>query len=254
MEALFSKLKAAREAKHLTLSDISEATLIEEKFLRAIEEGNMSLLPQTYVRAFIRAYAKVVGLDPVEMMQLYDGASPAETIAPPVDQPKPPAPHRDDASRLKTQMRNGVFAFLILVLIGIGVWNLTQRQSAPPVAETPFQSVVKEKERRITPDSVSSQDSTVRQSIPETGDSLTLGAVVSDSVWVHLTIDGKVEREYLFKPNTAATWKAKDKFEVSLGNAGAIEFTLQGHKLGALGKRGAVLRGTVLNRETIAKK
>ena len=156
MDSLFSKLKDAREAKHLTLADIAEATLIDEKFLRAIEEGNTSLLPQTYSRAFIRAYARVVGLDPSEMMRLYDGATePAKSEEVPTLVAAPPSStqiDRNETSRLKLQMRNGVFAFLILGIIGVGIWNLTKKESEPPVKEIPFQSVVKESEQKANPE------------------------------------------------------------------------------------------------------
>ncbi len=258
MDSLFTRLKSAREAKHLTLVDIAEATLIDEKFLRAIEEGNTSLLPQTYSRAFIRAYARVVGLDPTEMMRLYDGApEPVKSE----EVPTPAAGHpsssnhvnQDETSRLKLRMRNGISAFLVLALIGVGIWNLTKKESELPVQEIPFQSVVKENEQRANPEILSHQESPEQKAAPGTSDSLSLSATTTDSVWVHMILDGKEEREYLFKPNASATWKAKDQFEISLGNAGVIEFTLNGRKLGTLGKRGAVVRSAILNRDSITK-
>ena len=258
MDSIFSKLKAAREAKHLTLADIAEATLIDEKFLRAIEEGNTSLLPQTYSRAFIRAYAKVVALDPAEMMRLYDGNTEpvkSETPAAPVQPPASSSNHidRDETARLKRRMRNGVFTFLILALAGVGIWNLTKTEADSPVKEISFQSVVKENEQKVNP-AISPQQETPEQvTARNTVDSLSLTATTTDSVWVHLVLDGTEEREYLFRPKASATWKAKNQFEISLGNAGVIEFTLNGHKLGTLGKRGAVLRSMILNRDSIPK-
>lgn len=258
MDSLFSKLKAAREAKHLTIADIAEATLIDEKFLHAIEEGNTSLLPQTYSRAFIRAYARVVGLDPSEMMRLYDGVTePVKSgDAPPLVTVPPPSLNqidRDETSRLKLQMRNGVFAFLILALIGVGIWNLTTMESDSPVKEIPFQSVVKETEQKANPELLTHQESGEQAASSVIPDSLSLSATTTDSVWVHIILDERDEREYIFKPKASASWKAKDQFEISLGNAGAIEFTLNGRKLGTLGKRGAVLRSAILTRDSIPK-
>ena len=53
-------LRDKRELKRISLSDISAFTRINQRFLEAIESGNFSVLPQTYVRAFLREYAEAV--------------------------------------------------------------------------------------------------------------------------------------------------------------------------------------------------
>ena len=67
MDTLFQELKKAREAKGIPLAQISDITRITEEYLEAIENGNVKILPQAYVRAFIREYADVVGLSPDEV-------------------------------------------------------------------------------------------------------------------------------------------------------------------------------------------
>lgn len=63
------QLKAARLAKQLSLDDIQEITKIQRRYLLAIEENNLSVLPgDFYVRAFIRQYALAVGLHPDELL------------------------------------------------------------------------------------------------------------------------------------------------------------------------------------------
>jgi cytoskeletal protein RodZ len=63
----------ARKQKGLTLEDVEQETRIRTQFLIAIEEGELHEIPgEAYARAFIRSYAKVVGLDPDEMMAQYD--------------------------------------------------------------------------------------------------------------------------------------------------------------------------------------
>src|SRR5512142_1064571 len=72
MDSVFTMLKQAREAKNLSLADVSDTTFISIRFLEAIEAGKTDILPQAYVRAFIREYAAVVGLDIAEVMRRYD--------------------------------------------------------------------------------------------------------------------------------------------------------------------------------------
>jgi cytoskeletal protein RodZ len=72
MKRFGEELKYARESRGISQQDISKETRINQKFIEAIEEGNFSLLPQTYVRAFIRAYAKYIGLNPAETIARYE--------------------------------------------------------------------------------------------------------------------------------------------------------------------------------------
>ena len=74
LEQFGEELKQARVEKELSLMDISAETRISLKFLDAIEHGEFQILPQTYVRAFLREYASMIGLDPDEVMQRYEFA------------------------------------------------------------------------------------------------------------------------------------------------------------------------------------
>ncbi|AFT81387.1 helix-turn-helix domain-containing protein [Leuconostoc carnosum] len=63
------QLKAARLNQNLTLDDIQATTKIQVRYLDAIENNNLSILPgDFYVRAFIRQYALAVGLNPEDLL------------------------------------------------------------------------------------------------------------------------------------------------------------------------------------------
>ncbi|MEC2160914.1 helix-turn-helix domain-containing protein [Virgibacillus halodenitrificans] len=67
-----SRLKEAREAKGLSLDSLQETTKIQKRYLKAIEDGNLHILPgKFYARAFIKEYANAVGIDPAELLQEY---------------------------------------------------------------------------------------------------------------------------------------------------------------------------------------
>jgi len=51
---------------------VAVQTRISLKFLEALEAGNFEILPETYIRAFIRDYAKAIGLDPDETIRRFD--------------------------------------------------------------------------------------------------------------------------------------------------------------------------------------
>src|SRR5215467_3726819 len=66
------KFRKAREAKELTLDDVSNVTKISPRMLQAIEEENFDKLPGgVFNKGFIRAYAKHLGLNAEESIGEY---------------------------------------------------------------------------------------------------------------------------------------------------------------------------------------
>jgi cytoskeleton protein RodZ len=80
------------------------------------------------------------------------------------------------------------------------------------------------------------------QAPEEKGDAFVLDAVVVETTWVRISIDGGEPKEYLFNPGFRTQWKAKEGFTLLVGNAGGIELELNGQKLGKLGNPGQVVR------------
>jgi hypothetical protein len=68
---------------------------------------------------------------------------------------------------------------------------------------------------------------------------------------MELSIDGTPPNDYLFPPNIRRHWKAKEKFTITLGNGGGINFRLNTTEIGTLGKRGGVVRNYELNRRSL---
>src|SRR5215475_8076007 len=66
------KFRKAREAKELTLDDVSNVTKISPRMLLAIEEEHFDRLPGgVFNRGFIRAYAKHLGLNAEDAVSDY---------------------------------------------------------------------------------------------------------------------------------------------------------------------------------------
>ncbi|AEI44268.1 helix-turn-helix domain-containing protein [Paenibacillus mucilaginosus] len=78
MSELGQLLKKARLDKKISLEDLQETTKIRKRYLEAIEDGNYKVLPGNfYVRAFIKSYAEAVGLEPNEVLSMYQSDIPA---------------------------------------------------------------------------------------------------------------------------------------------------------------------------------
>lgn len=95
MSGIGEQLRKAREAKGLSISDIEKATKIQSRYLEAIENNDFDKLPgDFYVRAFIRQYAQIVGLDGKELLSQYQGEV-ANEVTSEVSQPAESSPAQE---------------------------------------------------------------------------------------------------------------------------------------------------------------
>ena len=74
-------LREARERRGLSLRQIANSTKIAMSVLEALERNDLSRLPGgIFSRAFVRAYAVEVGLDPEATMQTFIARLPHESV------------------------------------------------------------------------------------------------------------------------------------------------------------------------------
>ena len=71
-ESFFSLLKLHRESKGVEIQEIAEYTKINPKYLHAIESGDFEVLPNVYMRLFLRSYAQFIGADTEQALDDYE--------------------------------------------------------------------------------------------------------------------------------------------------------------------------------------
>lgn len=73
-QVLGSELRAAREARDLTLEQAEQQTRIRVRYLEALEDGNYAVLPSAVqARGFLRNYARFLNMDADLIVARYDG-------------------------------------------------------------------------------------------------------------------------------------------------------------------------------------
>jgi cytoskeletal protein RodZ len=125
-------LREARERRQVSLADVSRQTKVSVASLQLLEEGKLADLPhETFVRGFIRSYARTVGVSHVESLGLFDEAvaarrnaenSPRLSPTPraqtaPV--PPPEASGEDDAQAPRHGIGLAVFVIIVLLIATI---------------------------------------------------------------------------------------------------------------------------------------
>src|SRR5262245_66314813 len=70
--AFGGRLRAQREARHLTVQQIADSTKIASHHFSSLERGDIRQWPTgMYRRAMVRAYARAIGLDPEETVRTF---------------------------------------------------------------------------------------------------------------------------------------------------------------------------------------
>jgi cytoskeletal protein RodZ len=73
MPTVAEQLRAAREAKKLTVQNVADATKIRTDHIRALEEGNFSVFSAPiYIRGSVKNYATTLKLDVPQIMAALD--------------------------------------------------------------------------------------------------------------------------------------------------------------------------------------
>ena len=259
-------LKAERERLGLSREQITEKTRMRIQVIEAIEnEVWEALPPPVYVRGFLRSYAKILGLSQEAAIELYTKCAPPA----PVQSPHP------DSSRNRRRRAWPVLLMLTVLVVVYGMWHFypsskvnqgsrdaekkdrgvasapSQPAVASPPPVRPAEEPVKTEATRVqspvqeVPPTPQGGEIPARDQANDGDRWLSLTGAVRERTWLRITIDGKDEKEYLFEPGARPQGRGKEKFYVLVGNAGGIDFELNGKKVGDLGKPGQVVRVTL---------
>ncbi|WP_189069608.1 RodZ domain-containing protein [Deinococcus radiotolerans] len=129
MTSFGAALRQAREQLGLSTQDVALRTKIRGDYLRALEDGNLSLLPErTFTRSYLTRYARELGLDPQPLLQDFDRTSPAPAGS---SQSARPVPRR---RRVPVTLIAALLGGLLIV--GASGYLLSQRATRPaPVVQ-----------------------------------------------------------------------------------------------------------------------
>jgi cytoskeleton protein RodZ len=241
-DALGERIRAARESRGLSLSDVGEQIRIRSVYLAAIEEENWSAIgAPVYIRGFLRTYARFLGIDPEEAVAEFNRT-----------QPQTAGPHgaaaRDSAAvEPSAARRSGLLIWtaglVAVLLIAFVVYNeLTMRRSETSANAGPAGGAL-ESAAPSPQASATASPAATPQITPVVGGANSLALVLSAPSWLRVTVDGSVSMEGTFPAGTSKTFHGKNAL-VRIGNAGGVEIYVDGKDVGKLGKPGDVVDHT----------
>ncbi len=160
-------LSQERERQHKSHNDIARQLRLTLRQVQALESDNYAALPgTTFVRGFMRNYAKLLGMDPEALLRIYEASLPP----PPVFEEPPPEPK----ARPRVKMAAWVTMTLVIVaVLGLAVnWldpdlrnlNFSAQTLTPNAATSPQQNSASSKENLRQSSSLANAKST--QNLP----------------------------------------------------------------------------------------
>ena len=269
LDEFSEELRSAREKSGVTLQQIAQKSRIDLKYIEAIDRGEFDFLPELYVKAFIKQYAKIIDLDEDEIIAKYESAKKGKTVeeersnqeedselqksAPPdknvkvkhvstasykthddsfqeIQKPEP-------ANFLEMLLGNKILlgatiAFIVVVLFIIIYFLFLKSSPNIVVAEKPYDEIRKENmQRYINEGNVNFPDEKT------TVDSLTLEIQAVDSAWFYIRVDNSEILDFVLYPYSKRTLKAATGFRMTIGNSGDTRLKLDNKSLPLAGKK-----------------
>ncbi len=127
-------LRLAREKRGLTLQQIAATTKISARVLASLERNDISILPGgIFSRAFVRSYAREIGLDPDATVEMFVGSFPTESAPEAAPSVAPEDFVEFESGRKVATTLLQLLGLSIVVVVGVLIY-FNFRGSAKPAA------------------------------------------------------------------------------------------------------------------------
>lgn len=234
MPALGEEFRNAREARGLTLSDVSEQIHIRSAYLNAIESEDWTQIgAPVYVRGFLRTYARFLGLDGESAVSRFNALAPVERPVVATTQ----VSEREGGGPSPWLVGGIVVALLLVAFAGYEWWQYStgnpqtvaaRPSTAPPVPGTASPAA-------------SAGPSPAESAQPSASPSVHgLAVRLTQRSWLRVTVDGRTAIEGIFPAGTERNFAGKHVL-IRAGNAGGVTVSVNGAPPARLGADGDVI-------------
>ena len=247
MAPIGMELKRERELRGITLQEIADATKINIRYLRDLEEERLDNLPGTFfIKGIIRSFAKYMGLDESTILNSYYESELHQEQEKEQEQEEESQKTRHTLPIKVKRILYSILLFFALMSVLTFIWIIVnKKQQGQQVEETLSSPTIQE----TTPTPPS------KTPIPEEKE-LILDLFFVMDTWIQIYADGELVVDNLKLEGEELQVIAEEELLIHTGNAGGISFTLN-NKIGIpLGETGAVVRDiriTLENMETFIK-
>jgi cytoskeleton protein RodZ len=243
-----AELRAAREAKGLSLGSLAQRTRVQPRTLAAIEINDIAAIPpRPFGRGFVRAYAQEVSLDPERTVQNYFSQFPA-TQEPPAQTPRIRTRVEPDIEPPSHWAGLGTAFIILMAVVGVAVAvgrrNDAGSNATPPASVSPAvigtSGGAAGADRAAPAAPPAAVTEAIQAAAQPAAPPLRLSFAVTRECWVAAMADGERAIYRLVQPGEKLTVDAKREIDARFGDAGAVTWTINGKPGASLGDAGAV--------------
>jgi len=241
-------LKKIRQEKGLSLEEASKSTKIHQNILKAIEGDSLTNLSPVYLKGFLKIYCKYLGVDPKEFIPNYKDPEKlpqayvyqsSEKEAPQVFKPKSflrDASIKIGAWRPSKRVKLIIIYIFVAILI-IFVFSGLKKLITRKANKNPETTSIAVNQKQV-PVATKAKINTI------SGVRLVISA--KENCFISVKVDGRLIYNSILTRGRSKTWQAKDRIELSLGNAGGVELVVNGQRFSNLGKRKHPLKNIII--------
>jgi len=244
MASIGTELKRERELRGITLQEIADATKINIRYLRDLEEDRLDNLPGTFfMKGIIRAFAKYIGLDENTILNSYYES---ELHREQEQEQELVEKSQKTQNTLPIKVKRILYSILLffalfVVLTLIAYIFIYQKPQRGQVEETPSAQTIQETAPTLPPETP----------ILEEEKELILNFTFVMETWIQIYADGELVIEGLKLEGEKVQVIAKEEFLIHTGNAGGFSVTLN-NKIGKpFGEPGDVVRNIRITLENM---
>jgi cytoskeletal protein RodZ len=271
-ESSGARLKKLRLEKGISLEEVHKKTKIHLNVLRAIEEDSLINFNPIYISGFIKIYCQFLGQDPKDYVVRKEIRSQPPRVISNTPEAQPAPFRKLESLNFESSRRPGIkfgmiFRVALVIVFIFGLFKLgkmisAKRAARPKVekkavlASAPAKSKKKEaapqksaqKKQNIIPLPIEPKQA-ASPGRPVAPSIIRLGIRAREDCWVQLKVDGHTVFQNILKRGRYESWQAKQKIDLSLGNAGVVDLEVNGRMISSLGRRGQVLKNILISQE-----
>ena len=242
IKSVGAALREAREAKKLSIMDIEKAINVRSSYIKAIEDEEYDKAPgDVFVRGIIRSYGNYLGLDGLQLVNIYRGSSAGEAA-------RAAAIREVENVKMNIQLKEkrdigagrGGFSMpeinlptkqiaagvCVLFVLGFGYYTIPKAidyvQNLPVAQEEPVR-----------------QESAVVPAAPL--DKVVVEMEATGQCWLEVSADGKEVYAGMLYDKDKKSFEAKDKIIVKYGNVDVMKVVYNGQPVDFSGQHGVVM-------------
>jgi cytoskeletal protein RodZ len=254
-------LRRARQRLELSIEHAAADAGVPLRYARILEgevPAGVGISDELYLVPFLRRYARALGLNAEELLPEFLGQ---------VHEVPPAASHAVRARPNRTPaLWKGAAVVLAIAVATVVILRQTPDRSADDedvwsdgepaasdaveLAAAPQPTLTAAAESPIAAITPAFETAAAASAPIPTATVAAAGAiggrelriVAAEETWLSLGIDDEPKRNILLQPGETRSWTAARGFTLTVGNAGGITVSLDGHELPPLGRSGQVVR------------